>query len=261
MKGCGALGGAPDHAGRIEETGEAVEECSGDFVDRPIRNYEFVWMVGLSGARAGGRVTPVIVLRRARVNELGWKDAELAAVQGSYTLTDPDGHVTTGTWARRECAGSGTARVEGDSSGAWAQGMWDLSVRATLSTGFTVIHPQWKSWDVSREVTLQFGSLGTAEEVPEWAYLVAKHSGKALDIGGASQDDGGWADQWDWADVDQQKFRVEPADGRYFRLIAKHSGKALAIADSSLSAGAALVQWEAGSGDNQRFQRFSLGRE
>ncbi|OKJ09163.1 hypothetical protein AMK19_17390 [Kitasatospora sp. CB01950] len=89
--------------------------------------------------------------------------------------------------------------------------------------------------------------------------IVIEHSGKVLNVSGASTDIGAAVDQWEWADVDHQKFRLEPtADQAFFRIIAKHSGKALQISGGDTSDGAAIVQADVSDTESQYFRFFVL---
>jgi serine protease AprX len=84
--------------------------------------------------------------------------------------------------------------------------------------------------------------------------ILARHSGKALDVWAFSNQNGAQIVQWDWHGGDNQRFWLEPlADGSY-RIVAKHSGKVLDVWAFSNQNGAQIVQWDWHGGDNQRFR-------
>lgn len=63
-----------------------------------------------------------------------------------------------------------------------------------------------------------------------WFKIIAKHSGKALDVSGGSM---GYANvqQWTWANVDQQKWKFISVGDGYYKIVAKHSGKVLDVSE------------------------------
>ena len=84
--------------------------------------------------------------------------------------------------------------------------------------------------------------------------VIAKHSGKCLDVSGGSRSNGADVIQWNCHGGDNQLWRLVPAAGGYFRIIAKHSGKCLDVSGGSRSNGADVIQWNCHGGDNQRWK-------
>lgn len=82
--------------------------------------------------------------------------------------------------------------------------------------------------------------------------IVAKHSGKCLDVSGMSRDNGARVHQWACHDGDNQRWSVEPTWQGY-RIRALHSDKCLDVRDVSYDNGAMMQQWSCGLGGNQRF--------
>jgi hypothetical protein len=83
--------------------------------------------------------------------------------------------------------------------------------------------------------------------------IVAEHSGKVLDVAGASHENGAKLIQWDWHGGPNQVFEIRAVAG-WFRLFARYSGKFLDVAGASQDQGAQLIQWSGTGGANQRFQ-------
>jgi hypothetical protein len=107
------------------------------------------------------------------------------------------------------------------------------------------------TWAMCEYTASQLGwtspwALGTA--------MIAKHSGRALDISGASTASGARLIQWDWHDQLHQRFRFDPLDDGHYRIMVQHSGKALDVEGASTAAGARIIQWDWHGGDNQRFR-------
>jgi len=84
--------------------------------------------------------------------------------------------------------------------------------------------------------------------------VYASHSGKALDVEGASAADGAKLIQWTYNGGPNQHWRIEPVGGGFFRIIASHSGKALDVEGGSIADGARLIQWTYHGGGNQHWR-------
>ena len=84
--------------------------------------------------------------------------------------------------------------------------------------------------------------------------IIAKHSGKCLDISGIDTDNGADVIQWDWWGGDNQKWKFEHVGEGYFKIIAKHSGKYLDVSRIDLENGANIIQWDWLGGDNQKWR-------
>ncbi len=80
--------------------------------------------------------------------------------------------------------------------------------------------------------------------------LLAKHSGKAIDISDASTVNGADALQYTKGTGSNQQFSIQSVGNGYYKIVAKHSGKALAVTSSSSSVeqhtytGTNMQQWK-----------------
>ena len=91
------------------------------------------------------------------------------------------------------------------------------------------------------------------------APTVAEHSGKVLEVVGASVDDGAQVIQSDYSVRGSQLMYPEPVGDGYVRLRFQHSGKVLDVLGASPDDGAPVIQWEWHGGDNQLFRLEPLG--
>lgn len=98
---------------------------------------------------------------------------------------------------------------------------------------------------------LTFGA-GAAASAAETAIEI-KHSGKYLDVEGASTDNGARLIQWPFHGGDNQIFDVRKDGNSVFQLRAVHSNKCIDIEGASMDDGARVIQWPCHGGDNQRF--------
>jgi uncharacterized protein (DUF1800 family) len=104
-----------------------------------------------------------------------------------------------------------------------------------------------------------FAFLGAAAEssaqVLSGEYeLVARHSGKCLDVPNGAMTDATPVIQWDCHGSDNQAWRFEAVDGGYYRVLARHSGKALDVSGASVADAAPVIQFTAHSGQNQHWR-------
>ena len=88
----------------------------------------------------------------------------------------------------------------------------------------------------------------------EFYVIIAKHSGKCLDVRGINTDEGANIIQYDYWGGDNQKWKLEPVGDGYYRIIAKHSGKCLDAGGISTDNGAKIIQWDYRGGDNQKWK-------
>jgi len=85
--------------------------------------------------------------------------------------------------------------------------------------------------------------------------LVARHSGKCLEVPGASKDNGQVITQNACVrGAAHQRFRLQPTDGGFYQIVAQHSGKCLDISKESITDSARIVQWDCWGGANQQFR-------
>lgn len=74
--------------------------------------------------------------------------------------------------------------------------------------------------------------------------VIAKHSGKVLDVAGVSSANGADIHQWSYSGSDNQKWIVVDAGDGFYKLIAQHSGKVAEIASCSSDQMANLQQYD-----------------
>ena len=96
--------------------------------------------------------------------------------------------------------------------------------------------------------------------------IKSKHSGKLIEVGGASQDNGANVNQWPANGHDTQRWLVTGTDNGYYSLINLNSGKAMEVYSSGTADGDNITQWEYWGGAAQQWQvtdrgngYFSLG--
>jgi hypothetical protein len=88
--------------------------------------------------------------------------------------------------------------------------------------------------------------------------VIAKHTGKVLDVYGGRIDDGANVYQWDWHGDNNQRWKIEQQSDGYYRIVSKNSGKVLDIRGNSTANNANVYQYGWHGGDNQRWKLESL---
>ena len=83
--------------------------------------------------------------------------------------------------------------------------------------------------------------------------LVARHSGKCVDVSSNSAADGATVLQYGCRGGLNQQWRLTATSGGYVQVIAQHSGKCLDVSDASTADGATVLQYRCGSGTNQQW--------
>ncbi len=85
--------------------------------------------------------------------------------------------------------------------------------------------------------------------------VIARHSGKCLDVSGNSTGDGAWMQQWTCTGGANQNFQFVPVSGTsYYQIIARNSGKCMDVQNGSTANGALIQQWTCAAGNiNQQF--------
>ncbi|HEY0947495.1 MAG TPA: RICIN domain-containing protein [Opitutaceae bacterium] len=90
-----------------------------------------------------------------------------------------------------------------------------------------------------------FSYVGLTTATPNTYRVTARHSGKALDVAGASLENGALIQQWAYGSAnDNQKWKIEPTTDGYFTFTALHSGKALDVVGGDTADDVPVHQWE-----------------
>jgi aryl-phospho-beta-D-glucosidase BglC (GH1 family) len=89
--------------------------------------------------------------------------------------------------------------------------------------------------------------------------LIAKHSGKALDVRERSTQDGGLLQQWAYGAGANQKWVAQSAGNGLWQLRSTSSNKCVDVSGVSTANGAAVQQWTCTGGGNQLFRLEDQG--
>lgn len=91
--------------------------------------------------------------------------------------------------------------------------------------------------------------------------LIAAHSGKALDVAGAAQNDGAAVIQWSINGGNNQRWLPEAVGDGSYVFVCRNSDKVLDVAGASTRNGAPVIQWPRNGGENQHWRLYPVGPE
>jgi hypothetical protein len=92
--------------------------------------------------------------------------------------------------------------------------------------------------------------------------IISVYSDRAMDVEGASVENGVAVNQYGWHGGPNQQWRFEPLEGvdqGLFRIVCVSSGKVLDVSGVSIDDGAPIHQWEWANGDNQKWLVVPVG--
>ncbi len=89
--------------------------------------------------------------------------------------------------------------------------------------------------------------------------LVNQCSGKVMDVSGGSTADLANIQQWGWANVAQQKWKIDSLTGGFYKLTAQHSNKVAEVYGNSVLDGGNVSQYTWNGGNNQQWGILNVG--
>jgi hypothetical protein len=89
--------------------------------------------------------------------------------------------------------------------------------------------------------------------------IVARHSGKCIDIEGESTASGARAIQFGCGGWPNQQFQIIPVGSGYYKIVARHSGKVLDVQWGALDNGTPIWQWDENGSAAQQWQIIDVG--
>jgi hypothetical protein len=167
----------------------------------------------------------------------------------------------------------------GDNTAYGSQTAYVLPVQGSQATSYLYLGDRWAgAWSqpvnsseyvwlplqfpTSTSVTMSWYpnvTIDTATGVVQGApgatdSLVARHSGKCLDVSSASTADSARLLQWTCNAAANQRWTVQSLGNGYVRLVARHSGKCLDVNGASTADGATVLQYTCSGRTNQQWQ-------
>lgn len=91
--------------------------------------------------------------------------------------------------------------------------------------------------------------------------IFVQHSGRVIEVPGASKSDSVNLDQFSNWNVDNERWLLESTGDGFFTMRARHSGKCMDVRSASTAAGTNVVQFSCNGKDNQRFRLLPYGND
>ncbi|RKP57324.1 hypothetical protein D7Z26_04940 [Cohnella endophytica] len=102
------------------------------------------------------------------------------------------------------------------------------------------------------------GGSGGSWDPNTYYKIIARHSGKALDVSGGSTADGGDVIQWTTSGNANQQWKIESVGSGYYKITNRNSGKVLDVYQASTADGGDVVQWTASGSSGSSNQQWSI---
>ncbi|HEX7330044.1 MAG TPA: Calx-beta domain-containing protein [Pyrinomonadaceae bacterium] len=138
---------------------------------------------------------------------------------------------------------------------------WQAIPSATDHTWSNTI-PSSKKWHTF-EVFVRYSGYESSRFIYDgstrYYEIVAKHSGKCMDVAGASTATGANVHQWTCVGVTNQQWQVLPVSGGYYKIVARHSGKVLDVKFGGLDNGTPVWQMDENGTAAQQWQIIDVG--
>jgi hypothetical protein len=142
----------------------------------------------------------------------------------------------------------------------WA-GAWNSAVNNSeyvwLPLSFPSNTTMTMGW--SPQVTIDAATGSVQPTAGPLQQVIARHSGKCLDITSNSTADSARALQWPCGSGTNQRFTISDLGNGYSRIVARHSGKCLDVSSNSTADGATILQYTCGGATNQQWQVRDIG--
>lgn len=198
--------------------------------------------VNYNNSCAASPITPYI-----RVNNVWTQTGAVTVAAGTQVVLGPQPS-SGGSWSWSGCGTSGTSREQT----IYPTAGCDIVATYTNSCGARSTY--------TFQIRITGSNPGTGIVSGQTYSLRARHSGKALDVNGASTEDGADVHQWTNYNTSNQHWILTDVGSGYYRVSPSHStGKALDVNGGSSADGANVQIWAYGGGYNQQWQFVDKG--
>jgi hypothetical protein len=141
-------------------------------------------------------------------------------------------------------------------AGAWS-GQVNSSEYVWLPLQFPSNTTMTLAWSPQVSIDTETGVVQAAPGTVE--QLVARHSGKCLDVTSGSTADSARTLQYPCGTATNQRFTIQDLGTGYHRIVARHSGKCLDVSSNSTEDGATVLQYTCSGATNQQWQLRDAG--
>ena len=192
-----------------------------------------------------------------KLGDAGWREAGFgtrSTTGGSMTYVGGNDYTWLPAWFRLQRSGSTFTAYESSDGVTWfTVGTSTVSMANTYYVGLAAC-----SGSASASETSTFDNVsvvaGTPQPIPNGTYkILARHSGKALDVTNNGTANGTNVQQWTANDCTCQQWTLTYLGSGQYQIMGASSGKSLDVNGGSTADGANIQIWTYNNGSNQHF--------
>ncbi|HEY8937188.1 MAG TPA: RICIN domain-containing protein [Cyclobacteriaceae bacterium] len=193
-----------------------------------------------------------------KLGDTGWRQAGFgtrSSTGGSMTWAAGNDYTWTTAWFRLQRVGNVFTAFESSDGASWfTVGTSTVAMATTYYVGLAACSGSTTgALDTSVFDNVAVIS-GSAQPIPDGTYkIIARHSGKALDVTNNGTANGTNVQQWTLNGCNCQQWTLTNLGSGQYKIIGLSSGKSLDVAGVSTADGANVQIWTYNGGNNQRF--------
>lgn len=193
-----------------------------------------------------------------KLGDVGWREAGFGArttTGGSMTWVGGNDYTSLPAWFRLQRAGSTFTAFESSDGVTWfTVGTSTVTMASTYYVGLAAC--SGSTTGALDNTTFDNVSVvaGVPPPIPNGTYkILARHSGKALDVTNNGTANGTNVQQWTANDCTCQQWTLTYLGSGQYQVLGASSGKSLDVVSNSTADGANIDIWTYNGGNNQRF--------
>jgi hypothetical protein len=193
-----------------------------------------------------------------KLGDAGWREAGFgtrSTTGGSMTYVGGNDYTWLPAWFRLQRSGSTFTAFESSDGVTWfTVGTSTVTMANTYYVGLAAC--SGSTTGALDNTTFDNVSVvaGVPQPIPNGTYkILARHSGKALDVTNNGTADGTNVQQWTANDCACQQWTLTYLGSGQYQIIGASSGKSLDVTSNSTADGANIQIWSYNGGNNQRF--------
>lgn len=193
-----------------------------------------------------------------KLGDAGWREAGFgtrSTTGGSMTYVGGNDYTWLPAWFRLQRSGSTFTAFESSDGVTWfTVGTSTVTMANTYYVGLAACSGSTTGALDNTTFDNVAVVAGVPQPIPNGTYkILARHSGKALDVTNNGTADGTNVQQWTANDCACQQWTLTYLGSGQYQVIGASSGKSLDVASNSTADGANIQLWTYNGGNNQRF--------
>jgi len=193
-----------------------------------------------------------------KLGDAGWREAGFgtrSTTGGSMSFVGGNDYTWLPAWFRLQRSGSTFTAFESSDGATWfTVGTSTVTMATTYYVGLAACSGSTTGALDNTTFDNVTVVAGVPQPIPNGTYkILARHSGKALDVTNNGTADGTNVQQWTANDCPCQQWTLTYLGSGQYQIIGAASGKSLDVASNSTADGANIQIWTYNGGNNQKF--------